>query len=56
MTFKDVEIVKSQDIYSTCVPSSVNSIGIVVDELINSLKNCYGAVNDMETEKMKINL
>ena len=45
---------KSQDIYSACVPSSVNSIGIVVDELINSLKNCYGAVNDCTLFELKV--
>lgn len=54
LTFKDVELVKSLDIYSTCVPSSINSIGFVVNELINSLQNGYGDVNDCTLFELKV--
>ena len=54
ITFKDVELVKSLDIYNTCVPSSINSISIVVNELINNLQNGYGDINDNTLFELKV--
>ena len=54
MTFKDVELLKSRGIYSTCVPSSINSIAIIVNELIHSLQNCYGNINDCTLFELKV--
>lgn len=45
---------KSLDIYSTSVPSSINSIGIVVNELINSLQNSFGDVSDCTLFELKV--
>ena len=45
---------KSLDIYSTCVPSSINSIGNVVDELITNLQNSYGGVNDCTLFELRV--
>lgn len=45
---------KSLRIYNTCIPSSVNSIKIVVGELINSLQSGYGGLNDCTLFELKV--
>ena len=45
---------KIQDIYSTCVPSSINCIGTVVEELIDNLKNSYGDVKECTLFELKV--
>lgn len=45
---------KRLDIYSTCVPSTINNVGIVVKDLIHSLQNCYGDVNDCTLFELKV--
>ncbi len=45
---------KSLGIYSACVPSTIGSIGTVVDELINNLQDKYGAVSDGTLFELKV--
>lgn len=45
---------KSLGIYSTCIPSNVNSIRIVVSELINSLQRGYGGLSDSTLFELKV--
>lgn len=45
---------KSLEIYKACIPSSVNSIGLVVSELINSLQSGYGCLNDCTLFELKV--
>lgn len=45
---------KSRGIYSTCVPSSINSIAIIVNELIHNLQNNYGNINDGTLFELKV--
>jgi serine/threonine-protein kinase RsbW len=46
--------VKNQDVYSTCVPSRINSIGIVVDELLKSLQGIYGVIGDCTLFELRV--
>lgn len=46
--------VKSLYIYSTSVPSSLNSIGRVVDEFISNLQNSYGNVSECTLFELKV--
>ena len=45
---------KSQRFYNTCIPSSVSSIGIVVNELINSLQIGYGGINECTLFELRV--
>ncbi len=45
---------KSRDIYSTSVPSSLSSIGKVVEEFIVNLQSNYGTVNDCTLFELKV--
>ena len=45
---------KSLDIYKTCVPSRMNCIGMVVNELIKCLQNSYEGVNDCTLFELKV--
>jgi serine/threonine-protein kinase RsbW len=49
-----VELLKSRGIYSTCVPSSINSIAIIVNELIQSLQSSYGSVNECTLFELRV--
>lgn len=54
LTFKDVELLKSLDIYRACMPSNLNNIGMVVKEFICSLQNSYGKVNDSTIFELQV--
>lgn len=45
---------KSQDIYSTCVPSRINCIGNVVDEFVSNLQCRYGSINDCTLFELRV--
>ncbi len=45
---------KSHDVYSNFVPSSINSIRTVTEDLIHSLQQNYGALNDSTLFELKV--
>jgi len=45
---------KSQDIYSTCVPSSINYIRTIVTEFLDNLENIYGQVDECILFELKV--
>lgn len=45
---------KSLRIYNTCIPSSINSIGVVVSELTNSLLSGYGSISECMLFELKV--
>lgn len=45
---------KSVDVYSNFIPSSINSIRIVTDDVIHSLQRNYGALNDSTLFELKV--
>jgi serine/threonine-protein kinase RsbW len=49
-----VELLKRLDIYNTCMPSTISSIGIVVKDLIHSLQICYGEVSDCTLFELRV--
>ena len=45
---------ESQDIYSTCVPSSITFIGTVVRELLDRLKSSYSDISECTLFELKV--
>lgn len=45
---------KTQYIYSTCVPSSINCIRNIVSELLDNLENVYGEVDECTLFELKV--
>lgn len=45
---------KSIDFYSSFIPSSINNIRIVEDDLLSKLRNCFGELEDSSLFELKV--